>query len=91
MVDFHEGTRERMRTAKLCIFAALLVCALVGQTSCTYDTLTANVTVYVAVHVVVAAGFSVACGHDTADKPGSGSVTPTLVNVTLPVFVTTYV
>ena len=51
--------------------------------------MSANVTVYVAVQVVVAAGFRVDCGHETADKPGSGSVTPTLVNVTLPVFDTT--
>ena len=48
--------------------------------------MSANVTVYVAVHVVVAAGFSVACGHETADKPGSGSVTAIPVSVTLPVF-----
>ena len=49
----------------------------------------ANVTVLLAVHVVDAEGTNVESGHDTADKPGSGSVTPTEVNVTLPVFVTT--
>ena len=48
----------------------------------------ANVTVYVAVHVVVPAGFNVDSGHETADKPGSGSATPILVSVTLPVLVT---
>ena len=46
----------------------------------------ANVTVYVAVQVVEIVGASVATGHDTADKPGSGSVTAIAVNVTLPVF-----
>ena len=48
----------------------------------------ANVTVYVAVHVVEIVGASVATGHDTADKPGSGSDTATELSVTLPVFVT---
>ena len=48
--------------------------------------MSANVTVYVAVQVVEVAGANVDTGHETADKPGSGSVTPTLVNVTLPVF-----
>ena len=47
------------------------------------------VTVYVAAHVVDAPGASVAAGHVIADRPGSGSVTPTALNVTLPVFVTT--
>ena len=48
-----------------------------------------SVTVYDAVHVVDTEGANVDTGHETADKPGSGSVTPTDVNVTLPVFVTT--
>ena len=51
--------------------------------------MSANVTVYDAVQVVKIVGASVDTGHDTADKPGSGSVTPTPVNVTLPVLVTT--
>ena len=46
----------------------------------------ANVTVYVAVHVVEIAGANVDTGHDTADKPGNGSVTATEWSVTLPVF-----
>ena len=48
----------------------------------------ATVTVYDAVHVVDTEGANVDTGHDTTDKPGNGSVTPTDVNVTLPVFVT---
>ena len=48
----------------------------------------AKVTVYDAVHVVDAEGANVDAGHDTTDRPGSGSVTPTDVKVTLPVFVT---
>jgi len=48
----------------------------------------ASVTVYVAVHVVDTDGAKVDTGHDTADKPGNGSVTPTDVSVTLPVLVT---
>jgi hypothetical protein len=51
--------------------------------------MSANVTVYDAVQVVDAAGANVDTGHDTADKPGNGSETPTAVKVTLPVFVTT--
>ena len=46
-------------------------------------------TAYDAVHVVDAPGANDATGHDTADRPGNGSDTPTAVNVTLPVFVTT--
>ena len=46
----------------------------------------ANVTVYVAVQFIVPVGFNVVCGHETADKPGSGSVTAIPVSVTLPVF-----
>ena len=48
----------------------------------------ANVTVYEAVQVVDTDGANVDAGHDTTERPGSGSVTPTEVNVTLPVFVT---
>jgi len=40
------------------------------------------------VHVVDTVGANDDTGHDTADKPGSGSTTPTEVSVTLPVFVT---
>ena len=46
------------------------------------------VTVYVAEHVVVPAGANVVVGQDTADKPASGSLTPTPDNDTLPVLVT---
>jgi hypothetical protein len=46
----------------------------------------ACVNVYVFVHVVVAAGASCDTGQDTV--PTFGSLTPTLVNVTLPVFFT---
>ena len=46
------------------------------------------VVVYDAVHVVDTEGANVDTGHDTTERPGSGSVTPTEVNVTLPVFVT---
>ena len=49
----------------------------------------ACVTVYDAVHVVEPEGANVDTGHDTTERPGNGSVTPTDVNVTLPVFVTT--
>ena len=45
-------------------------------------------TVYVAVHVVVAAGANVATGQVTADRPGRRSVTATPVSVTLPVLTT---
>ena len=38
--------------------------------------------------VVDTEGASVDTGHDTTDKPGSGSVTPTAASVTLPLFVT---
>ena len=48
----------------------------------------ASVTVYDAVHVVDTDGANVDTGHETTDKPGSGSVTPTDVKVTLPVLVT---
>ena len=51
--------------------------------------MSATVTVYVAVHVIGIVGANVDCGHETEDKPGSGSVTPTACSVTLPVFVTT--
>jgi hypothetical protein len=44
--------------------------------------------VYDAVHVVDTEGANVDDGHDTADKSGNGSETPTAVKVTLPVFVT---
>ena len=46
----------------------------------------ACVSVYVFVQVVVAAGASVETGQETV--PTFGSLTPTLVNVTLPVFFT---
>ena len=46
------------------------------------------VTTYVAVQVVDKSGASVASGHDTAERPGNGSLTPALERVTLPVFVT---
>ena len=39
-------------------------------------------------HVVDADGANDDTGHDTADRPGNGSDTPTDVNVTFPVFVT---
>ena len=39
-------------------------------------------------HVVESPGANVMTGHVTADRPGSGSATPTDVSVTLPVFVT---
>ena len=48
----------------------------------------ASVTVYDAVHVVDTDGANVDTGHDTTESPGSGSVTPTEVKVTLPVLVT---
>ena len=51
--------------------------------------MSACVTVYVAVHVVDTPGANVATGHETADRPGNASDTPTDVSVTLPVFVTT--
>src|SRR4051812_1440465 len=44
------------------------------------------VVVYVAEHVIVAAGATVVPGHEIADSPGSGSVTVTAVSVSLPVF-----
>ncbi len=51
------------------------------------------VTVYDAVHVVLAAGANVVTGHDTVSSGPAGavnvSVTVTSVTVTLPVFVTT--
>ena len=43
---------------------------------------------YDAVHVVDAEGANVDTGQLTAERPGSGSVTSTEVNVTLPVLVT---
>ena len=48
----------------------------------------AKVTVYDAVHVVDTKGARVDAGQLTTERPGSGSVTPTEVNVTLPVLVT---
>ena len=45
-------------------------------------------TVYVAVQVVEIVGANVDTGHDTADRPDNGSVTPTVVSVTLPLLVT---
>jgi hypothetical protein len=51
------------------------------------ESTSACVTVYVAVHVVVAPGASVVTGQETV--PTLTSVTPTPVRVTLPVFVTT--
>ena len=50
--------------------------------------MSACVTVYVAVHVVAAAGASTATGQVTGDRPGSGSVTATELSVTLPALVT---
>ena len=41
-----------------------------------------------AVHVVDPPGANDDTGHEIADRPGSGSVTPTEVRVTLPVLVT---
>jgi hypothetical protein len=49
----------------------------------------ACVTAYVAVQVMVAAGTMLVLGQVIGDKPTCGSVTPTELNVTLPVFVTT--
>ena len=46
------------------------------------------VTARVAVQVFDAAGARFPAGHDTADRPGSGSVTATADSVTLPVLVT---
>ena len=40
-------------------------------------------------HVVDPPGANDATGHDTADRPGNGSATPTEVSVTFPVLVTT--
>ena len=51
--------------------------------------MSACVTVYDAAQVVEAFGASVPTGQVTADRPGSGSDTPTEVRVTLPVFLTT--
>ena len=48
----------------------------------------ANVTVYDAVHVVDTEGANVDTGQLTTERPGNGSVTPTDVSVTLPLFVT---
>jgi hypothetical protein len=49
----------------------------------------ACVVVYVAVHVLEAPGASVLTAPQSmSERPGSGSVTPTDVKVTLPVFVT---
>ena len=42
----------------------------------------------VAVHVVDAPGASVVAAHETAERPGMGSLTVIAVRVTLPVFVT---
>ena len=53
--------------------------------------MSACVAVYDAVQVVDADGANVDAGQLTADRPGSGSVTATEVNVTLPVLVTTNV
>ena len=50
--------------------------------------MSAWVTVRDAVHVVDAPGANDDTGHEMADRPGSGSVTPTEVRVTLPVLVT---
>jgi hypothetical protein len=57
-------------------------------TTCPAST-SAWVSVYVFVHVVDAPGASVVVGQDTV--PTFGSLTPTEVSVTLPVFVTTNV
>ena len=54
--------------------------------------ISACVTVYVAVHVTVAPGATEPAGHDTAesvpDPVNTPSLIPTACNVTLPVFVT---
>ena len=50
--------------------------------------MSATVTVYDAVHVIETEGASVDTGQLMTERPGNGSVTPTVVNVTLPVFVT---
>ena len=51
--------------------------------------ISAWVATYVAEHVVEMVGAKVVTGHDTADKPGKGSVTPTPDKVTLPALRTT--
>ena len=50
--------------------------------------MSASVTVYEAVQVVEIEGANVDTGHETTDRPGNGSVTPTDVSVTLPLLVT---
>ena len=51
--------------------------------------MSAWVTALVAVQVVDAAGAKLDTGHETGDRPGNGSETPTALSVTFPVFVTT--
>ena len=51
--------------------------------------MSASVMVYDAVQGIEPEGANVDTGHETADNPGNGSETPTAVNVTLPVLVTT--